>query len=73
MLHLDHYTLGLVSQLSKWPQILKFFPSIGTGLATTVSVVGGITCVATFGLGCIAAAAGSIIAAGTGAGMAFYN
>ena len=28
MLHLDHFTLGLVSQLSKWPLILKFFSSI---------------------------------------------
>ena len=27
-LHLDHFTLGLVSQLSKWPLNLKFFPSI---------------------------------------------
>ena len=26
--HLDHFTLGLVSQLSKWPINLKFFPSI---------------------------------------------
>ena len=28
-LHLDHFTLGLVSQLSKWPPNLKLFPSIG--------------------------------------------
>ena len=28
MLHLDHFTLGLVSELSKWPLNLKFFPSI---------------------------------------------
>ena len=28
MLHLDHFTLGLVSQLSKWLLNLKFFPSI---------------------------------------------
>ena len=25
--YLDHFTLGLVSQLSKWPPILKLFPS----------------------------------------------
>ena len=29
MLHFDHFTLGLVSQLSKWLPNLKFFPSIG--------------------------------------------
>ena len=28
MLHLGHFTLGLVSQLSKWPPNLKLFPSI---------------------------------------------
>ena len=28
MLHLDHLTLGLVSQLSKWPPNLKWFHSI---------------------------------------------
>ena len=28
MLHLAHFTLGLVYQLSKWPPNLKFFPSI---------------------------------------------
>ena len=28
-LHLDHFTLGLVYQLSKWPPNLKFFPSKG--------------------------------------------
>ena len=28
MLHLDHFTLGLVYQLSKWPLNLKLFPSI---------------------------------------------
>ena len=28
MLHLDHLTLGLLSQLSKWPLNLKIFPSI---------------------------------------------
>ena len=28
MLYLNHFTLGLVSQLSKWPPNLKFFPSI---------------------------------------------
>ena len=27
-LHLDHFTLGLVSQLSKWRLNLKFFPSV---------------------------------------------
>ena len=27
-LNFDHFTLGLVSQLSKWPLNLKFFPSI---------------------------------------------
>ena len=27
-LHLDHFTLGLVSQLSKWPPNLKFLPSV---------------------------------------------
>ena len=26
-IHLDHFTLGLVSQLSKWPLNLNFFPS----------------------------------------------
>ena len=26
MLNLDHFTLGLVSQLSKWPANLKLFP-----------------------------------------------
>ena len=26
LLHLDHITLGLVSQQSKWPLNLKFFP-----------------------------------------------
>ena len=26
MLHLEHFTLGLVSQLSKWPLNLKFIP-----------------------------------------------
>ena len=31
-IHLDHFTLGLVSQLSKWPLNLKSFPStIGDG------------------------------------------
>ena len=29
MLHLDYFTLGLVSQLSKWPPNLKFFSSLG--------------------------------------------
>ena len=28
MLHLDHFTLGLVSQQSKWPLNLKFVSSI---------------------------------------------
>ena len=28
MLHLDHFTLGQVSHLSKWPLNLKFLPSI---------------------------------------------
>ena len=28
MLHLNHFTLGLLSQLSKWPLNLKFFSSI---------------------------------------------
>ena len=32
MLHLNHFTLGLVSQLSKWPLNFKFFPSVVTGL-----------------------------------------
>ena len=32
MLHLDHFTLELVSQLSKWPPNLKFFPSIEYGI-----------------------------------------
>ena len=27
LLHLEHFTLELVSQLSKWPPNLKFFPS----------------------------------------------
>ena len=27
-LHFDHFTLGLVSQLLKWPPNLKFLPSI---------------------------------------------
>ena len=31
-LHLNHFTLGLVSQLSKWPLNLTFFPSIGVWL-----------------------------------------
>ena len=29
-LHLENFTLGLVSQLSKWPPNLKFFTSIVT-------------------------------------------
>ena len=29
-LYLDHFTLELVFQLSKWPLNLKFFPSIVT-------------------------------------------
>ena len=29
MLHLDHFTLGLISQLSKWPINLKFLSSVG--------------------------------------------
>ena len=37
MLHLDHFTLGLVSQLSKWPLNLKLFPSID-GVEVTVYV-----------------------------------
>ena len=28
MLYLDHFTLGLVSQLSIWPLNLKLFPCI---------------------------------------------
>ena len=28
MLHLDHFTLGLVAQLIKWPLNFLFFPSI---------------------------------------------
>ena len=33
MLHLDHFTLGLVPQLSKWPPNLKLFSSIASETA----------------------------------------
>ena len=36
-LHLDNFTLGLVSQLSKWPPNLKFFPSIARLVVKKVS------------------------------------
>ena len=34
---LHHFTLGLVSQLSKWPPNLKSFPSIADNYSTEVS------------------------------------
>ena len=37
-LHLDNFTLGLVSQLSKLPPIFKFFSSIGLILVQSVII-----------------------------------
>ena len=37
-LHLNHFTLGLVSQLSKWPPNLKLFPFIVNPVAAAASV-----------------------------------
>ena len=35
LLHLNHFTLGLVSQLSKYPLNLNFFPHLGGGLTSS--------------------------------------
>ena len=39
--NLDHFTLGLVSQLSKWPPNLKFFSSIeeNSGIRITLAKI----------------------------------
>ena len=36
--HLDPFTLGLISQLSKWPLNLKLFPSIATSLKESTAL-----------------------------------
>ena len=64
-------TIVLVTSTKCWDEKLcNYGTAIGTQIGSSVAAVGGISCAFTFGVGCLVAAVGTIVAAGSTTGAA---